>query len=631
MRKRSKNSKISVHAMAGTEVVLLGLDAKKSATKGLLGFAIDRLDHKTGKTISLRGGRMFEAVDVPKGNADSHEFPIQAFLWGDYAANPGETYTYTVRPVYGKPGKLEERAGVQVKVTTEHSDHGTHGVYFNRGVAGSQAYSRRFEKYRRYYLVDKFGRENWEEFIKPEEVPKNAAWTWLSRGLEKAMLEFIREADGPSYKLRASVYEFTYAPVLEAFAECLERGVDVRIIHHAKHGNEPVFSRGKPVLDEDGRVVKKKVPDAVASAAAKAVRRVGIKDLENTHVWQNDVFIQRTNTTISHNKFIILLRDDRPIKVWTGSTNYTAGGIFGQSNVGHVIRDEDVAARYLAYWEKLRDDPKKSPRRSTPSDDPAKMGIDDWIENQQPDLKGPISEPSITVVFSPRDTTNMLQWYADRMGGAKSSVHFTAAFGVSQQIAKKLNKPGAAPKGKPFQRQILLESRPSLKKSAAGKKKAKEKNKPIPVDFFDYRKMKTNRVAFGDLFDRERKGLKTAPPLEESLTGLNTFVDYLHTKYMLIDPLTENPTVIAGSANFSDASTDANDENMLVIQGDKRVADIYLTEFMRLFNHFEVRNRLNALSDDEFEREFVLPADDSWTKPYYDPKTQEYQGRRLFA
>ena len=37
---------------------------------------------------------------------------------------------------------------------------------------------------------------------------------------------------------------------------------------------------------------------------------------------------------------------------------------------------------------------------------------------------------------------------------------------------------------------------------------------------------------------------------------------------MLIDPLSEYSIVITGSANFSDASTERNDENMLVIRGD---------------------------------------------------------------
>ena len=40
MRKRKSNSKISVYAIAGTEVVLLGLNATEEAAEGLLGFTI---------------------------------------------------------------------------------------------------------------------------------------------------------------------------------------------------------------------------------------------------------------------------------------------------------------------------------------------------------------------------------------------------------------------------------------------------------------------------------------------------------------------------------------------------------------------------------------------------------------
>jgi phosphatidylserine/phosphatidylglycerophosphate/cardiolipin synthase-like enzyme len=56
-----------------------------------------------------------------------------------------------------------------------------------------------------------------------------------------------------------------------------------------------------------------------------------------------------------------------------------------------------------------------------------------------------------------------------------------------------------------------------------------------------------------------------------------------------MDPLGDDPIVVTGSANFSDASTKDNDENMLIIRGDRRVADIYFTEFQRLFNHYYFR------------------------------------------
>jgi phosphatidylserine/phosphatidylglycerophosphate/cardiolipin synthase-like enzyme len=67
---------------------------------------------------------------------------------------------------------------------------------------------------------------------------------------------------------------------------------------------------------------------------------------------------------------------------------------------------------------------------------------------------------------------------------------------------------------------------------------------------------------------------------------------------MLIDPLGDEPIVISGSANFSETSTVSNDENMLIIRGNKRVADIYLGEFMRLWHHYRFRFIVNAKAEE---------------------------------
>ena len=34
--------------------------------------------------------------------------------------------------------------------------------------------------------------------------------------------------------------------------------------------------------------------------------------------------------------------------------------------------------------------------------------------------------------------------------------------------------------------------------------------------------------------------------------GLTNNVQFVHTKFMLVDPLSDSPTVVTGSANFSD-------------------------------------------------------------------------------
>jgi len=76
--------------------------------------------------------------------------------------------------------------------------------------------------------------------------------------------------------------------------------------------------------------------------------------------------------------------------------------------------------------------------------------------------------------------------------------------------------------------------------------------------------------------------------LGENLTGFNKN-QYIHDKFMLVDPLGDDPIVVTGTANFSGPSQYANDENMVVIRANTRVADIYFGEFMRIFDHLYSR------------------------------------------
>jgi phosphatidylserine/phosphatidylglycerophosphate/cardiolipin synthase-like enzyme len=115
--------------------------------------------------------------------------------------------------------------------------------------------------------------------------------------------------------------------------------------------------------------------------------------------------------------------------------------------------------------------------------------------------------------------------------------------------------------------------------------------------------------------------------VKERLTGLNKNVNYVHNKFMLIDPLSSNPTVVAGSANFSNASTTNNDENMLVIKGNKRVADIYLGEFMRLYSHHAFRESTTFRNANPAPK--FLRTDDWWADYFGD--TPRSRRRTYFA
>jgi phosphatidylserine/phosphatidylglycerophosphate/cardiolipin synthase-like enzyme len=114
-------------------------------------------------------------------------------------------------------------------------------------------------------------------------------------------------------------------------------------------------------------------------------------------------------------------------------------------------------------------------------------------------------------------------------------------------------------------------------------------------------------------------------------SGMGSNVHWIHTKYMLVDPLGPAPIVITGSANFSEPSTNENNENMLVIVDDQRVADIYLGEFMRLYSHYAFREAVKFAQEnnEEWNPKNLVP-DPSWQDPYYQPG-QRQSRRKYFA
>jgi hypothetical protein len=371
MRARKENDDLSVHVITGTHCVLLGLDVKgygpkpdssdlstilfgmslnfeaatrvvgtvpidstrtaraaadvnlRNLSSGIfVGFAIDRQDKITKQIVSLNvGGK-----------------PIQKFHFGDYTALPGRQYVYTVGRMIKSSGSddstsqfVVDGSPVALTVSTEDPTEGTHGVYFNRGAAGSKAYTEKFGEFRRYHIVHHFGKPELRPIINPRTIPdpekSKEARAWLSRGLEEALLQFIAQASGREHQLLACVYEFTHAETIQAFASAIERGVDVKIIRHCKGTFRTRVKRNVIVKDESGKIVKEWIPDSTTEEATKAIDAVGFNNMKTAHIWHNDTFIERRQSAgLMHNKFIILVKNEKPVSLWTGSINFTDSG-----------------------------------------------------------------------------------------------------------------------------------------------------------------------------------------------------------------------------------------------------------------------------------------------------------------
>jgi hypothetical protein len=207
MRASISNNGLKVQAIVGTYVVILGFDLSKQDCQGLLGFSIHRVDHKDNDAYYLSGMKAFGETDpgFPAGSLySSKDHPFQSFQWADYSAKPGYTYTYTITAVKGEPANLTSFAETIIQVTTEAVESDSHNVYFNRGTAASQEYVRRFGDKR------------------PEDVPNNKAFEWLSRGIYEALEHYINSCIPSTHSLKIAAYEFNYDSLLHLLKSTID-------------------------------------------------------------------------------------------------------------------------------------------------------------------------------------------------------------------------------------------------------------------------------------------------------------------------------------------------------------------------------------------------------------------------
>jgi phosphatidylserine/phosphatidylglycerophosphate/cardiolipin synthase-like enzyme len=377
---------------------------------------------------------------------------------------------------------------------------------------------------------------------------------------------------------------------------------------------EAFFLRAGAGWEVHGACYEFQWPDALA--AVRLAHQRGVK----VHVIFDDMGVAAANTAaieeahikslcrgrvhgkLMHNKFFVLSQNGAPKVVWTGSTNLTENGIFGHANVGHIVEDAGVAQAFRHYWDRLADDePVKAPYRTA---------------NEQASPAPPHPwKATTTAVFSPRGTElDSLQWYAKIAQGAKQGLFMTFAFGMNQKFQDVYRTDDE------ILRMALMEKEwgnPKTRKqeTEAIQRIRNRRNVVVAVG---------NRIVTNS-FDHWIVELSRIEP--------HIHVYWVHLKFMLVDPLGPRPIVVTGSANFSKASTDTNDENMLVIRGDKRIADIYFGEYLRLYSHYAFREsvKINLEKKHGTPQEWkpqYLVADDSWMTPYFDPHDRSARDTR---
>lgn len=268
------------------------------------------------------------------------------------------------------------------------------------------------------------------------------------------------------------------------------------------------------------------------------------------HFGLKDFRTKRTTVNISHNKIVIHLVNGTPSQVWTGSANFSENAFNYQTNTALIVRDLNAVQHFEDYFQALTTNPPKAESKLANREimDRANVIADRFAE---------------LTFFSPIRGKDILETSVDLIRSAQSAVLISAPFGVDKTMIQALqtNSDDIVEYG-------LV--------NATAKKKIEQLQRKN-TRFFSPNRLKTY---MGRNWDAKAFGAHK-----------------IHAKTIVVDPWGDNPKVFIGSANFSKASCNDNDENAMLITGNKRLSSIIATEFMRMYDHYKSRFYIDRLND----------------------------------
>jgi phosphatidylserine/phosphatidylglycerophosphate/cardiolipin synthase-like enzyme len=601
---------VSARAFANNEVAYLAWSLDEPIP-GCLGFDITRIYPDTGEEKPLAAWVPFEGQANPAMAPQSTRvWPVQKLSWRDLtlrkrrdrlSLRPDEvTVQYRIRavgrfrpgldavpaepnaPHYdGQPvplGYLEPGVLTNTVRVTQH--YGDIRATFTNGILSAQ--------WLRKALKEK-GEELTAKTIAAHiSTPGDEIRHYLTGDVLSLLKELLlRTKTEPGSRLKMALYELWDEELIELIAARKE-SIDLILSNTSKDGKTGGWDHGNHLMREL------------------------LGDLMG-HSKLDRMF---NNGHIGHNKFVVF--EDAagtPKAVLTGSTNWTPTGLAGQSNNALLIENEAVAKAYHDYWNDLYADT-------------AELAVPD-----------PLTA-----------STSNVQGQTLRKVNAKARVETTLADGTSVTLWRAPNthaktKGHEAPPDLAEVYDLIAKAKHAVffavfLPSQSGKTSVIEEAIRIGVT-------RTDMLVYGAISDvmampnyvpPDRKDPTHArheqPAIYENgevhvvrAVALNkddvvgAFESELltigkaiiHDKIVVIDPLSPDCVVITGSHNLGFKASYENDENLLIIKGNRKLAEAYMTHVLDVYDHYRFRALQRTLKNSGSSVEgAILKTDDTW-------------------
>jgi PLD-like domain len=565
----ASRSGLTVTAYRGDGSALLGFDLDEHLTKNFAGFAV-RVTAPGCPPAYLQNRLSFDKPvsgdSTPDTRlaawTDSNLAPFQRYRWQHFPKDvtPG-AYKYEVTAMYfaRKSGtNLEAGPSVEVAINLIPTDYVRLQVGFTRSYVSSQAYATEFgnKELRPGKTLD----YNTADYQKQYE--------FLGYAARKLVFEFLHEClEDRSISVDAFVYDIDEPDIVAALEKL--------------GGRLRIFMDDSP-LHTKATALEPQVKGRLEKSA-------GTSNVKHGHF-----------NRFAHSKVLIQRKKGKPVKVLTGSANFSVRGLYVQANNVLVFDDPDTAGLYGAVFDQVWKDP------STKGFEASKLS-QSWSDQAKK-----LGLPPFEVCFSPhKDPNTSLKEVSDAIDGARSSILFAVMdmggggpvmqklqtqssnrnvffYGVTQNVVK--------PRGKGVEAETT--------KSVTVHKPGRGKGVVVPFSFLS----------------------KNVPlPFRKEIDG--GFGQVIHNKFIVVDFNDSNPVVFTGSSNLSQGGEKDNGDNLIAIQ-DRSIAILYGVQAISLVDHYGFRAALKKATGKPLKLSLNR---DNWWQDYYNPKSAKYTERLLFV
>jgi phosphatidylserine/phosphatidylglycerophosphate/cardiolipin synthase-like enzyme len=540
----------------GDHTCLVWLPTDHLPIKNCRGFTIKKI--RNGKAPEyLHGFVGFSDKDKLDPN-NPWKFPLQRYLWWDYLVDLGDEVQYSVVPVVG-PDKdhlsLDESLASPLTEKMEIVGQSTEHIsaYFNKGIVAAQWVSRAMAKEPKGSSIAKL-------VTQPNDPMRDA----LSGLLRPQILSLLGDAKKAGGKIYAALYELNDPELIDALVEF---GEDCNLI----------LANGafKPPDNDENKDVRAKLKSKI---------RVYDRIVSSGH--------------FAHNKVIVICDSDgNPLRVLTGSTNWTSSGLCTQANNALIIDDPAVARDYLDAWNRIHAAGNAFPPNLIAANSTAKTFQVDGC--------------SVTPWHVPTSHAQDLDYARRLINAAKEGILFLffnpgtfqpddtpEKWTLLQNILSRHHEennayynPNLYIKG------VVNQDIPYLttdKPPQKGTKPPVQSMDPTaaaqPVALYSSGNEPPVRLSHDVLVPANIK--QEFFDWEQEL--LRAGIVNIHSKVIVLDPFGKNPVVMTGSHNLGFKASSKNDDNLIIIEGNGPLAAAYAVNIIAIFQTYRWNSYVEA-------------------------------------